>query len=494
MRVLLALLSVITGAKAQVDSTPQAAIVRTVDLAVGETAEMTLADKRVVRLKLIGVDEKRDTIREAVREATVKVEVDGETVSLVSGNYRLPVTVGKVQIDCPITGGYRKNTTVDVWGLDKDARLRIWPAGSGLMHEGTFQYPLRQRWFASATQMANEPVFVDGGEQPFSPKIYYHWGLDMGGAEDMIDVRAATEGLVVSAGTAVLPGYEKTPIKPRYDVIYLEDPRGWLYRYSHLAGFRPEIKVGARVKIGQTIGTLGKEGASGGWSHLHFDINSKQPSGKWGIHEGYAYLWEAYAREHRPKLIAVARPHRVCWADEAVEFDGSRSWSSAGRPLTYEWQFQNGTTASGAKVSRTYTKPGCYSEILRVADDQGNIEYDFAAVQVLNKEMPRDLPPTIHAAYAPKSGDPMQIKAGDEVVFKVRSFRTTHGQETWDFGDGSEKVQVRSDGNVKPLAKDGYAVTTHRFAKAGQYIVRVERSNERGETATGHLLVRVERP
>ena len=40
------------------------------------------------------------------------------------------------------------------------------PCGAPWIQPGTFVYPLRQRWFASATQMANEPVFVDGGEEP----------------------------------------------------------------------------------------------------------------------------------------------------------------------------------------------------------------------------------------------------------------------------------------------------------------------------------------
>ena len=73
----------------------------------------------------------------------------------------------------------------------------------------------------------------------------------------------------------------------------------------------------------------------------------------------------------------------------------------------------------------------------------------------------------------------MNIRPGDPVTFKVRSFRATSPSETWDFGDGSEKVTVKSDGNVSSLAKDGYAVTQHRFAKPGQYLVRVERVNER---------------
>ena len=77
------------------------------------------------------------------------------------------------------------------------------------------------------------------------------------------------------------------------------------------------------------------------------------------------------------------------------------------------------------------------------------------------------------------------------MTFLVRTFRTTDGKETWDFGDGSPKVEVQSDGNVVQLAKDGYARTVHRYAKPGHYLVRVERTNGRGETATARLLLRV---
>src|SRR5262249_40867355 len=87
-------------------------------------------------------------------------------------------------------------------------------------------------------------------------------------AEALVDVVAATDGLVVSSGTAVLDGYEKTPVQPRYDVIYLLDEQGWYYRYSHLHSFDAAVKPGARVKMGHKLGLLGKEGGSGGWSHL----------------------------------------------------------------------------------------------------------------------------------------------------------------------------------------------------------------------------------
>ena len=120
---------------------------------------------------------------------------------------------------------------------------------------------------------------------------------------------AATDGLVVARRARRCPSIEDSPAKPRYDVVYVLDARGWYYRYSHLMTI-DGIKPGASVQMGQKIGLLGKEGGSGGWSHLHFDITSRQPSGQWGIQDAYAYAWEAYRREYaRRSSIAVARPH-----------------------------------------------------------------------------------------------------------------------------------------------------------------------------------------
>ena len=468
---------------------PRTAIVRAVDLDVNEAQEVTLGDETKARVKLLSVDETRDTMRDAVRQARVKVELNGQSLVLTSATYHLPVKFAGVQIDCPITKGHVGNSSEgNAWGLVKDARLRLWPASASWIEPGTFVYPVRQRWFASHTQMANEPSFVDGGEDPGNKKIYYHYGLDSGGAEGMVDVIAASAGRVISSGKEILSGYDDSPVKPRYDVVYLLDDRGWYYRYSHLQTIDPAMRPGAQVTLGQKVGVLGKEGGSGGWSHLHFDITSRQPSGLWGVQEGYAFLWESYHRQYAPKIIAVARPHHFVFTGDKIVLDGSKSWSASGNIARYDWTFTDGTTASGPAVERIYAQSGEYSEILKVTDARGQVDYDFAVVLVIDKSAPDRLPPTIHAAFAPTTN----IRAGDSVTFKVRSFRTTFGNETWDFGDGTDRVTVRSDGNVDEHAKDGYVVAQHRFAKPGHYLVRVERANEHGQRATAHLHVPVE--
>jgi len=466
----------------------QQPLFRTLDIDAGATENVQLANGEQATVKLLSISDTRDKARSAIREARAEVAINGARATLSCGNYRLPVEVGGVQVDCTVTKAYYQNTNRNHWGLVKDARLRVWPAGSPYMPPGSMLYPVRQRWFASRTQMGNEPTYVDGGERITTEKIYYHAGLDIAGAEGLTEVIAATDGLVVGLGTAVIDKVKDNPAIDREfnDTIWVEDERGWYTRYTHLYSYDPSVKLGGRVVQGQKIGTLGKEGGSGGWSHLHFEIISRQPSGQWGTQEGYAFLWEAYQRQYKPRLIAVARPHEAILAGEKATLDGSRSWSQS-HIAHYDWIFTDGQTASGAKVERAYSKAGTFSEILKITDVHGGTAYDFETVNVLDPKHPEQVPPSIQAAYWPTMG----VVAGKALTFKVRSFGTTEGEEHWSFGDGATAT-TQSDGNVDEHAKNGFAVTTHAFAKPGEYIVRVERNNRLGQTAIAHLWVHVD--
>jgi hypothetical protein len=488
----------------RVAEAPRTPLHVSVDMQVGEEKQITLRNGRTVQLRVISLDEEQDTITRAVRKAEVIVSVDGETVTLVSANYNLPVTVGAVQIDCPITRGYYSDTSRESWALEKDVRLRLWPAGSPWIQPGTFMYPAHQRWFATQTQMANEPTFVDGGEYP-RDDIYYHNGLDIGGAEGLTEIVAATDGLVVSSGDHVLEGYEDSPARPRHDVVYVLDDRGWYYRYSHLWAIATIVTPGARVEMGDKIGMLGKEGGSGGWSHLHFDISDRQPSEKWGTEEGYAFLWQSYIDQYKPDVIAVARPHHFVQVGEEVVLDGSKSWSAHGGLERFDWEFTNGEQAATAIVKRAYDKPGTYSEKLKVTDSRGNFDYEFAVVQVVDRSLDpaRQSAPGIHAVFYPTQN----IQPGDPVTFLTRTFNTPEGNEVWNFGDGSSEVTVHCmptigsyfkklfGGNLENRGDvhdvNGYVKTIHRFEKPGDYIVRVTHQDPRGYTVIDQVHVPV---
>lgn len=473
------------------------------DLDIGEEKKIELSDGSSADIELLKISSVRDKFISSVRSASVEVRVNGKTITLNSGNYNLPVAVSGVRIDCPVTRDYYSNTMQDSWGLVKDARLRLWPGEGPLIHADAFAYPAKQLWFATDTQMSNEPVYANGCENPEAGEVYYHSGLDIGGCEELVEIVSACDGTVIQCGDSVLSGYSDYPLEPRYESVFVLGEYGWLYRYSHLKSIETGLGPGTKVKRGERIGTLGKEGNSGGWAHLHFEIEAIQPSGKWGTEEGYAYLWESYLRQYKPALVAFARPHLLAATGDVVTLDGTKSRSFAGEIESYEWIFTNGSTAKGAVQQRTYDMPGEYSEVLKVTDSKGNVDYDFTPVVMIDRDNPLQPLPAIHAAYYPTFG----VKPGDPVTFRVRSFNFDSGNETLDFGDGSPKVTVQSrvgylwnhskytkrgiDLSAIALDPQGYAETVHSFAQPGDYLVRVERTGDNGHMAVTHLHVKV---
>lgn len=101
--------------------------------------------------------------------------------------------------------------------------------------------------------------------------------------------------LILFVGSLAYFVYDDDPseITPaRGDVVYVEDPRGWRLYYAHLDSTDPAIKPGATVTMGQRIGFIGKQEASGGYVHLHFEIFTRhRASGEWGSEDGQT-VWD----------------------------------------------------------------------------------------------------------------------------------------------------------------------------------------------------------
>src|SRR5690554_2100174 len=312
-----------------------------VELDVGESAEVELTNGEKVQITLKNIKSYKDNVRGAVRSASVKLNVDGETVTIGSGLFNLPKTVGNVKIDCPVikdftVSGYYRFDGI----LPKDARFRIWPKDSPYIQPGTFGFPLNQAWLSGRMQSQNELAGSGWAENIESTPPGYHAPHDFGGAEGMDEIFAATDGLIVSANKEVLEGYEDLPGDVRPDVVWVVDVRNWYYRYSHLNSVERGIFLGAKIKLGQKIGYMGKQGGSGGWVHLHFGVHQKNPTtGKWVVEDAYPYLWQAYNLKFNPKIVAVARPCLISWTNENIILDGSPSFSLEGDIVSYEWEF-----------------------------------------------------------------------------------------------------------------------------------------------------------
>jgi PKD repeat protein len=69
--------------------------------------------------------------------------------------------------------------------------------------------------------------------------------------------------------------------------------------------------------------------------------------------------------------VANAGPNLVCCLNQQAVFDGSGSYDPDGDALTYMWDFGDGTTAQGTKVTHAYTKRGTYMVTLKVDDNRG---------------------------------------------------------------------------------------------------------------------------
>src|SRR3954468_9529089 len=69
------------------DSRDSLPLFRTVDLNRGELANIVLSNGSMVQVKLLGVEETRDPLRSAVRQARVTIEINRKQLTLISGTY-----------------------------------------------------------------------------------------------------------------------------------------------------------------------------------------------------------------------------------------------------------------------------------------------------------------------------------------------------------------------------------------------------------------------
>ena len=458
---------------------------KNVDMNVGDTTEITLYDGTTATITVLDTMIRRDRIRLAIREAKIKLSVDGEEKWLTAGNYNLPVEFKNVKIDVPFIKLYLSNGNFPdgMWKIHKDIRLRVWPVNAPVNPDGLIAYPIDQKFLATNTTAALEPVEIDHDNiKPNSnDPIYYHWGIDMAGVKAVTPVLAAGDGVVISAGTDHIDDPIFDLAGPRFDRVFVKMDNGWVYRYSHLHSFN--VSVGQHVKGGDQIAILGNNWSD--FAHMHFEIWSLDDNGEYIIEVAYPYIWESYKKAHNPKIIAVAKPHRYIGVGDETTLDAEKSVSFEGNIINYEWTFHDGTTATGKSVTKKYDHPGYYSEMVKVTDDKGNSEYDFIHVTVVYDNKPNKEYGYTTVNYYPT----FNIEAGQVITFKGRYFNVFEGEDHWDFGDGSPEKITHS--NPDRYSHTGYAMLKHAYEKAGHYVVSFSRTTNEGIPATTQLSIEV---
>ncbi|MGQ9582400.1 MAG: PKD domain-containing protein [Thermoplasmatota archaeon] len=151
---------------------------------------------------------------------------------------------------------------------------------------------------------------------------------------------------------------------------------------------------------------------------------------------------------------AVPGPNRTARVFAPLTFDGSASTDPEGDALFYFWDFGDGESATGVRVSHTYTSAGAFNVTLNVSDG-GPDSWSAVSVEVVVSD---DAPIAIVSIDTLPSNGTYQ--RGEPVVFNgTRSLdeKPELLQYDWNFGDGTEH--------------GAEAVVEHTFAEGGRYDV-----------------------
>ncbi|MFB6243970.1 MAG: PKD domain-containing protein, partial [Halobaculum sp.] len=172
-------------------------------------------------------------------------------------------------------------------------------------------------------------------------------------------------------------------------------------------------------------------------------------------------------------LVQPAASSYLVEVGTAVTFTGNESTVQPSGSPTYNWTFDDGTTAQGETVNRTYTAPGSYEVQLNVSAADGGTTYTGEAnvsVEVVDSQSPTarlDVNATVEAGGTLKP-DASSTTDNDGIA-----------EYAWQFGDGGT-----ASGTL-------LSTPTHTYGDPGTYTVRVTATDPSGNEATNTTTVTV---
>jgi PKD repeat protein len=160
---------------------------------------------------------------------------------------------------------------------------------------------------------------------------------------------------------------------------------------------------------------------------------------------------------------AVAGADQLVGVDQVVLFDASGSSDADGAITAYEWDFGDGTRASGVNVRHQFAQSGRYPVTLTVTDD----------TDLPNSNVTDTVLVTVNQAPAAIIAAPEAACPGEDLAFSAAGSLDEDGQITrfqWDFGDGTTAAEpevthtYRSPGTyeVALTVDDGSALNNSR--------------------------------
>jgi PKD repeat protein len=161
--------------------------------------------------------------------------------------------------------------------------------------------------------------------------------------------------------------------------------------------------------------------------------------------------------------------------DKIIDFDGSGSSDVNHDIVSYEWDLDDGSTATGITASKSFENAGSYHVTLTVIDNDGAYDKDTITVTVLNLE------PTAKGIANGEVDGELTVYEDDIINFDASQSTDTpsdtpHLKYSWDFGDASK----------------GYGITpSHTYTKQGIYYTTLRVTDDNGAYTENIITINV---
>jgi len=156
-----------------------------------------------------------------------------------------------------------------------------------------------------------------------------------------------------------------------------------------------------------------------------------------------------------------------------VNFDGSGSAATNATITSYDWDFGDNTSGTGAFVSHTYTLPGAYTITLTVNDSSGQSNQTTIPVTVTSSGSGNKPPQAVISATPTTGSAPLTVSFDGGGSIDSDGSITSYA---WSFGDGGTTTGKSA---------------THTYATAGTYTATLQVTDNLGATGTASVTIAV---
>jgi PKD repeat protein len=157
------------------------------------------------------------------------------------------------------------------------------------------------------------------------------------------------------------------------------------------------------------------------------------------------------------------------YAPLAVNFNGSGSSDPDGSIVSHQWTFGDGTPATGATVSKTYSAAGTYTATLNVTDNSGLTSSKSVVITV---QSVASQPPVASASASPYTGvAPLPVTFYSNGSYDPEGGSLSYA---WNFGDNSTGAG---------------ATVPHTYSVPGTYIATLTVTDNAGLTSSKSVTI-----